>query len=103
MVGFGIFESLFEETVPELRRSSVTQGTRIAMKLLTAMIFPVPVPSPGLGMAKRRVMGFSRKGLASQGRAPTTAANGAMLWKFSIRFSMSRPSFTKPKGSPNES
>ena len=77
--------------------------TKVTIEFLTAMIFPVPVPSPGFGMAKRRVMGLSRKGLASHGSAPTTAANGAMLWKFSIRLSMSRPSFTKPKGSPNES
>lgn len=69
----------------------------------TAMILPVPLLSPGLGMKKRRVIGFSRTGRTSQGRAPTTAANGAISWKFLIRFSTSQPCVINPMGSPNES
>ena len=67
------------------------------------MIFPVPGPSPGRGMKYRLVTAFSRQGRASHGRAPTTAAKGAIWWKFPIRFSRSRPWETKPTGSPNES
>ena len=77
LMRFWVRESLLEKLVPKLVMSIRVRGPTLGG--LTAIIFPVPVPSPGFGMAKRRVIGFSRNGLASHGSAPTTAAKGAIL------------------------